>query len=265
MKKYLIALAVAALSACVNPYRANFNTTQDRYPSWLEGRFAPQSKATKLIPTDNIEADGQKLFEQGYIMIGYSRFDHPKLDSALALQEGKMRGADIVLLQKKFSQSLTETVTMTQWGPSETTDIREDTGVTSGTETTHIDRRVSITTSRGPETVYVPQQVDYFEHSATFWRKVERPIFGASVRDLSDEQKKKLETNRGLVVRSLVIDSPAYAADILKDDVILRFDGEGVPSAKRFYEDLLRKAGKTVPVSILRGNKTIEKKVTLNP
>jgi C-terminal processing protease CtpA/Prc len=154
---------------------------------------------------------------------------------------------------------------MTQWGPSETTDIREDTGVTSGTETTHIDRRVSITTSRGPETVYVPQQVDYFEHSATFWRKVERPIFGASVRDLSDEQKKKLETNRGLVVRSLVIDSPAYAADILKDDVILRFDGEGVPSAKRFYEDLLRKAGKTVPVSILRGNKTIEKKVTLNP
>lgn len=265
MKNIIVVLAVGLLSACVNPYRANFNSTQDRYPSWLESRFAPHTKAPKLIPTDNIEAEGQKLFEQGYIMIGYSRFDHPKLDSALAVQEGKARGADLVLLQRKFSQSLTETVTMTQWGPSETTDLHENTGVTSGTETTHIDRRISITTSRGPETVYVPQQVDYFEHAATYWRKIERPIFGASVRDLSDELKQKLQTNRGLVVRSLVIDSPAYAADVLKDDVILKIDGEGVPSAKRFYEDLIGKAGKDVTLSILRGNKTIEKKVKLNP
>jgi hypothetical protein len=246
MKRLLIAVSAALLGACVNPYRANFNSTTDRYPAWMAGRFAPSAAKPRLIKTEDIQEEGRKLAEKGYLMVGYSKFDHPALDENLALQEGKAVGADVVLLQKTFAKSLIETTTVTQWPPSETTELHENTRVEGESEkdTKHIDRRVEIRTSHGPETTYVPTQVDYYEHSATYWRKVSQPIFGAIVRDLSDEQKLILETNRGLVVRTIVTDSPAFQADLLKGDIILKIDGEPVASMQRFYDDLINKAGK---------------------
>lgn len=258
-------MSLLLLSACGNPYRANFNSTRDRHPQWLENRLAPKTKTPKLIETDEIQKEGWELAEKGYIMIGFAKFDLPRINPELALAEGKRAGADIVLLQRKFSKSLTETTTITQWPATETTEIRENTGVTGERGTHHINRRVDVTTYRGPETTYVPTQVDYFEHSATYWRKVERPIFGAIVMDLSDEQKQRLQTNRGLVVRTLVTDSPAYQADLLKGDIILKMDGEAVGGVKKFYDDLITRAGKTVLVTLVRNGKEIQIPVVLNP
>ncbi len=265
MRLLLITLIAALTAACANPYRSNFNSIQDRYPQWLESRLAPKAAAPDVVQTDDIQKEGWGLVEKGYVMIGFSRFDLPQISIDLAISEGKTRGADIVLVQKRFSKSLTETVTMTQWGPTETTEYREDTGISGDRGTRRVDRRVSVTTTRGPETVYVPQQVDYYEHSATYWRKVERTLFGAVVQDLTDEQKARLQTNRGLSVRALVTDSPAFQADLLKGDIILKIDGQQVPSAQKFYEGLIQKAGQDVKLSILRNDKTIEKTVRLNP
>lgn len=61
------------------------------------------------------------------------------------------------------------------------------------------------------------------------------------------------------------MDSPAYAADLLKGDIILKIDGAAVPSAQRFYETLASKAGVEIVLSGLRGDKTFERRVRLNP
>lgn len=265
MMKITILLLPMLIMGCANPYRANFNSTKEQYPAWLEARFSPKTGQPQLILSDDVQAGNWRLLEKGYLMIGFSKFDGPQIDVDLAVKEGRRVGADVVLVQRKFTKSLTETVTVTQWPPSETTEIREDTDVSGGKGTRQINRRVEITTSKGPETVFVPKQVDYYEHAATFWRKIERPIFGAVVRDLSDDQKQKLQTNRGLVVRNIIADSPAFEADLLKGDILLKIDGEPVPTARRFYEDIITLAGKQVTLTILRSDKKIDKKLTFNP
>jgi hypothetical protein len=231
----------------------------------MESRWAPTSNKPQLILSDDIRTANWDLLEKGYLMIGFSKFDGTDIDEALALQQAKKIGADVVLVQKKFTKSLTETVAITQWPANETTEITEDTDYTGNRGPKKVKRRIEVTTSRGPETVLVPKQVDYYEHSTTFWKKLEKPIFGAVVIDLSDELKQKLETNRGLVIRNIVMDSPAYNGDLLKGDIILKINGQPAPGSKKFYDDMITHAGKKMKLTILRGEKTLEKSILLNP
>ena len=198
-------------------------------------------------------------------MIGFSKFDGPDQDLNLALSEAKSVGADRVLVQKTYARTLTETVTVTDLPPSQTVTTQENTSISGDRGTRQINTQSEVTTFPGPVTSYVPEQVDYYEYSATFWRKLDKPLFGAFVQDIPDDLKQKLQTNHGLLVKNIVVDSPVSAADILKGDIILKIDGSPAPSAKKFYEGLAGKAGQSINLSILRDDNTFEKKVTLNP
>lgn len=264
--KFWKILLLGTLSSCVNPYRANFNSTLDRLPLWTQSRLAPSSEKPRLVETDDIKTENVRQFEKGYVMIGYSKFDAPGQISDLALKEAKMVGADVVLVEKKFSKTLTEIASITNWPPNETTEIREEGRSTGGKEGDKtITRRTEITTSKGPETVYVPKQVDYFDHSATYWRKMDRPIFGALVQELSDEQKERLQSNRGLSVKAVMTGSPAYQTDLLKGDIITEINGKPVSGIANFYQDLSTFAGKKITLSVLRGKTTTTHQVTLAP
>ena len=263
---YLFALSLNLLAGCVNPYRSNFNSTLDRQPKWIAARLAPSADKPRLVQSNDIQNDNWGLFERGYIMIGYSKFDGPGTDTYYVQAEARYIVADVVLLKNKKTKSLTETVAVTQWGPSETTDTNQTTNVVGprgGVST--VNTQSEVTTSESPETVYVPQQVDYYEHSATYWRKMTTPIFGAAVQDLTDALKQQLETNQGLVVRAVVIDSPAFKADLLKGDILLTMNGQPMPSAQRFYETIAQQAGKPVTFTVLRGDKRMDRTITLNP
>ena len=262
----LSALSLCLLAGCVNPYRSNFNSTLDRQPKWIAARLAPSPDKPRLVQSNDIQNDNWGLFERGYIMVGYSKFDGPETDNYYVQAQARSIGADVVLVQNKFTKSLTETVAVTQWGPSQTTDTNETTNVTGPRGGVHtVNTESEVTTSESPETVYVPQQVDYYEHSATYWRKMNTPIFGAAVQDLTDALKQQLETNQGLTVRAIVIDSPAFKADLLKGDILLTMNGQPMPSAQHFYETISQQAGKQVTFTVLRGDKRIDRSITLNP
>lgn len=250
------------LAGCMNPYRANFNSTFERTPIWMENRVGPKTAKPRLVTSNDLASDNWRFYEQGYIMIGFSKFDGAALDPKLAVEQARAVGADMVAVQNKYSKTLTETVTVTQWPSTETTDIQEDTSLPGGRR---ISRRTEVRTSRTPETVYVPKQVDYFEHSATFWRKLEKPVFGAFVQDLPDDQKRKLQSNQGVVVRAIMTGSPAFEADLLKGDFITAIDGKGVAGAQKFYQQLSANAGRRVELTVLRGASTFQRRVVLNP
>lgn len=259
------ALALIALSACANPYRANFNTTLDRLPAWMGTRFLPAPGKPRLIKSQDIRSDNWRQFEKGYVMVGFAKFDGPPLNLDQALAQAKAIDAEVVIVQERFTRSMTETVAVTQWPADETTEIREQSQSTGRRGPRQESRTTEIRVSRSPETVYLPKLVDYYEHAATFWRRIERPVFGALVQDLTDELKQKLQTNRGLVVRAVMVDSPAYQADLLKGDILMKIDGEPVSSARKFYNDVILLAGRDVNLSVLRGGKTMQRRLTLNP
>src|SRR5713226_1976940 len=93
------------------------------------------------------------------------------------------------------------------------------------------------------------------------------PYLGVSVEDISRENMSRygLREVRGVGVTQVLKDSPAEKAGLKKDDVILRFDGESVTSARKLTRLVSEaSADQTVRLTISRGGSEQEVSVTLS-
>jgi len=87
--------------------------------------------------------------------------------------------------------------------------------------------------------------------------------FGGIWRDLTDTERQELRSNRGVSVRLLVDDTPAFLADILPGDTLLAIDGEPVLNQQGVSNQLRARAGKAVSMAIYRRGNRFEKSVQL--
>ena len=91
-------------------------------------------------------------------------------------------------------------------------------------------------------------------------------FLGVSVEDISKENLSRygMREVRGVGVTQVVKDSPAEKAGLKKDDVILRFDGESVTSARKLTRLVGEaSADQTVRITISRGGSEQEVSATL--
>jgi len=56
------------------------------------------------------------------------------------------------------------------------------------------------------------------------------------------------------VVRSVISGTPAFNANVLRGDIILKISGEDVIDVPSFQKQIERMAGQTVSLDILRGD-----------
>ncbi|MGQ0549610.1 MAG: S1C family serine protease [Armatimonadota bacterium] len=96
--------------------------------------------------------------------------------------------------------------------------------------------------------------------------RVERPWIGIAGRSLTPDlvRERGLGVERGALIQDIVSESPAAAADLRSDDVIIALDGEGLGS----WEDLLgivaeREPGQRVRLTVVRGGARLNVEVTL--
>jgi S1-C subfamily serine protease len=120
------------------------------------------------------------------------------------------------------------------------------------------------TTTYGTSTTYVPVTVHRSDYGALYFVKI-RFGLGIVFRDLNNDERQELQTNKGVVVRVVVDGTPAFDADILVGDVITAVDGTGVAGVQTFRELLAERQGKLVSLSIVRRGQRIEKTVPLTP
>ncbi len=104
------------------------------------------------------------------------------------------------------------------------------------------------------------RRADYY---AGYWVKAKPPIIGVNVIPLSAEQHRAIGTNSGVLVRVVVIDSPAFKADIFKGDYLMTIGGDPVTSVEDFKSAARAHAGALVDVQILRDGQRITKQVKL--
>ena len=94
--------------------------------------------------------------------------------------------------------------------------------------------------------------------------KVTRAWLGIVFRPLPKEVMEQLGIDHGVQVYNVVPGDPADQAGIKPGDILLEFNGHKITDGERFrYLVAKSKVGATVPVKILRGNKTLTLKVTL--
>src|SRR5690606_36516369 len=110
-------------------------------------------------------------------------------------------------------------------------------------------------TTRTPGTFYtqnVPVTLQRYTYHSSFWRRIKPGTFGASLLPLSPELKQKLERNGGVVIDLIRDGSPAFNANILEGDVILRFSGEEILTVSDLIEKCRSSQGRRIDLEVWR-------------
>lgn len=263
----LVGALVLLLSGCVSGYKQFYQPTQGLTPEIVASRRPapppPVPAVERAQPTDSqviLDSYGKR----GFVMIGHSSFNSGQPESEQsAVEQGKEVGADLVLiLNPRYTGSVTSSVPITT--PTTTTSYSSGTATAYGSRGPVTAYGSGTTTTYGTTTNYVPMTVHRMDYGAVYFVK-QRFGLGVFVRDLNDSERQELQTNRGVAVRLVVDDTPAYNADVLAGDVITAIDNMPVSNAWTFNEALRGRGGQTVTLSLIRRGQPVVKSVRLNP
>jgi C-terminal processing protease CtpA/Prc len=181
-----------------------------------------------FIYSADAKHDNELANEAGYVMIGSSSFYGPQkvMTKEQLRDQAKNVGASMVIIQSKYKDT------------------------TSGAIPVAFANQYSATATA------IPYSISRNDTVATFWvrRDVSHMHFGAFCGPLPDDLRARLQRNTGLIVKSVVSGTPAFNADVLRGDIILRISGENVTDAASFQKQLERMAGQSISLDILRGD-----------
>lgn len=265
MRHLLVALSSLVLAGCASGYKSFYTQAPGATPDFISSIRASSPPATPALER-SAPADPQLVLaayaKRGYVMIGNSMFNSGQSESeSSALKQGSVVGADLVLiLNPQYTGSITTSVPITT--PTTTTSQSSGSATAYGPGGPVTAYGTATTTTYGSQTTYVPMTVHRSDFGAVYFVK-QRFSLGAFTRDLTDTERQELQSNQGVVVMTIVDDTPAFRADVLPGDVIRAIDGVAVPNAAGFTRMMTEMRGKKVTVAIVRGGQRIEKIVQL--
>lgn len=233
----------------------------------------PYSGETKVFAGSTTN-DLKEQYRNDYVIIGASSFQGPPQSKANddLMSQAKNVGADVVLYSCEYLGSHQTTMPWIQYNSGQA-----NTTISSGTASASVGGSggyangtgnyygSSTTTIPGTfSTQVVPTTVERYHYEAYFLRKGKPPILGIRNVPLPTEIRQQLERNTGVLVWVVINDSPAFNANILEGDVILKMNGEDVTSVKDFSGKIHQLAGQKVNIEIWRNGQLQTIPVKLN-
>jgi serine protease Do len=264
--------AIASLTGCVTAPNGFSRFYQDQAGGAITN-LPPYSGETKIVrQSDNVTNDLKELARNNYLLIGTSAFQGPPQSQDMLMAQAKKVGADVVIYSSVYLGSQETTVPFVQYHPGESyTTTSSGTlnanaygngGYAYGTGNYYGN---STTTSSGTySTEMIPITIQRYQYDVGYFRKGKTPVLGIVPKELPDEIRQQLQRNNGVYVWVVRNDTPAFYANILEGDVILKLNGENVESIKDFSEKLLPVVGKKVDLEIWRSGETKTISVQLN-
>jgi membrane-associated protease RseP (regulator of RpoE activity) len=202
--------------------------------------------------------DFLRMVEDNYELIGYSSFNAGPLSTEGAIAQAKKVKASVLLWYSQYTGTVSGVVPLTL--PKTDTAETNFSGSSGGTS---FSGRAS-TTLYGTETSYIPYSVSRSDYFVSYWIKKTPPVFGTRISDLPVEIKQKTGSNKGVLVRAVIKNSPAYKADILGGDVIKKIGNDDLSDWNSYYDAIGKYVGQEVEVILLRNGSTIRKSVKLD-
>ncbi|MDD5140987.1 MAG: PDZ domain-containing protein [Verrucomicrobiales bacterium] len=233
----------------------------------------PYSGSTKIFTqSTNPTNDLMEILRSGYGLIGVSAFQGPPQSQDMLKSQARKVGADIVLFSCVYLGSQQTAVPFLQYHPGQsytTTSsgtVNANTwgsgGYAYGTGNYYGN---STTTSPGTfSTQVVPVTVQRYQYEAGFFRKLQPSILGVLPQPLPPEIRQKLERNTGVIASIVGNDTPAFNANILEGDVILKINDEDVTSVTDLFEKNKKFAGQKVEIELWRNGQFKTNSVQLN-
>jgi hypothetical protein len=267
LKRLLLPVCAAFFAGCAsNPYKLTYTASvSDKVPKGEPAALRPADGEARLLSSQDLRADGIKLLQGGYRPVGRSKFRGQYVDASLALEQAREIGVGVVLVMQKHVGNETVSVAVQDWVPDRRIRVQESAQTqNSDSNVVQTQTHESVTTIEGEYvTRYEPQTVETFDHSASYWKKAPPPILGIFASDLDDAERKAQQSNKGVLVKVLVQNSPAFRADILRGDIVRRLGTHEVLGTDDFFEQVSAQAGKKVELQLWRDGKILTKTVEL--
>ena len=219
----------------------------------------PKDGEPKIYTSNNPSKDIADLETNHYAIIGESAFEGPiaNLDGVKAVC--KENGATIVLVYSQFLETKTiagtlslpttktSNVSGSVYGPNGTT-------LVNGTVTTH-----------GTDNIPYSYQIDRYNQTAVYFAKMNRKfLFGISWLEINSEIQKSVKRNTGVYVRIVYRDTPAFAANILPGDVIIKMGNQEIRNTTEFSQTFAKyKSGDKVSMDIWRNEQVLKFRIKL--
>lgn len=268
---------VALLSGCATNNFTKFyrDQTAGVSPAVLNENLKPFSGTTQVFSSNDLQRDGKDLMRRGYLVLGESAFEAGGNNTDAQLKEqAKLVGADLVLYATKFERSEQSYVPLVQYNPGQTS-----TTYSSGTANANVygsngvsaygtanSSGYSTTTSPGTfSTQVVPITVQRYAYNAIYWRQEKPRVLGVQTDNLPDEMRMALKRNTGAIIKMVINDSPAFRANLLPGDVLIKIDDTSIDSSEDFTQKVPTFAGKECVLTVLRDGKETKLPVKLNP
>lgn len=263
MKHYLFLIPFLIITGCANGYSQYYRSLTNAPTEVINERRAAPAPTTPEVMEVQTMPQSEEYAALGYVAIGYSSFHTgQKQPTTNAVIQGQKVGADlVVIVTPKFAGTRTGSIPITT--PTTSTSFTTSNATAYGTGGTATASGQSRTTTYGTQTTYMPLSVNHYNYMAVYFVKLKHNL-GAVWRDLTEEERAVLESNKGVVVQTVVKGSPAFRNDILVGDIVLSIDGSPVYGHAEASALIQEKAGREATLTIFRNGKLIDKLVTLN-
>lgn len=260
-----VALCALTLTACASGYKEFYRPMAGATPERIAATRAgppPATPALERVATSDMQVVADQYTKRGYGLIGFSSFNSGEAPSdSAALTHGAEVKADlVVILNPRYTGSVTSAVPITV--PTTTTSFSTGTATAYGPGGPVTAYGSGTTTTYGTSTTMVPITVNRQDFGAAYFVK-RKWSFGIVPRDLTDDERRALQSNRGLAVRLVVEGTPAFNEDILPGDLVTEIDGLPVANVAALGPMLQEREGRRINVTIVRNGVRLAKSVQL--
>ena len=265
MKRLVLLLLLASPSLqAKDGYSQFYTATPGATPEAVRANRANPPPAMPLVVrfSDDPNVVIQAYARKGYDSIGYSTFTsgRPEKEDGAIKQAQRVEADIVALLNPEFSESVTRVVPVTT--PTTQTTYSSGQATAYGNNGSVTAYGTGTSTTQGSTTTYVPRTTNRYEYGAIYFVKG-KFNFGAYTRPLNDSERRRLETNSGLVILLVVDDTPAFKSDILPGDILLSGNGIPISNEDVFSQIKTSNAGKTLNLLIDRDGRRVTKSVQL--
>jgi serine protease Do len=270
----LLLVSIVLISGCTSGYSQYYtDLTQNQINFDQSGfRFLRTGEEPQIQAGNNPEEDDIAMMTEGYVSIGFSSFNGKVESIENAKTQAKKVGATKVLVYSKYTNTVSGAIPVTTYSPGQyiTTNnygnfsantygsggySSNTYGNYSGTSSTYIPG--SSTTN------YVPYNVQRYDQLATYWITKTRWMLGVRDSETPDYIKKELGTNKGIMLRVVIKDTPAYDADLFAGDVVTKLNDDVITNMQHWGKAINTHSGQTVALTIYRDGEYLEKSVAL--
>ena len=259
--KLLLTLIALGLVGCANPYAAFYFDQTGGLDITQSDRVVLSDAPPKVYRGNDPEADRKTLLQNGYALVGYSHFNAASASESQLIAQAKKVRAEMVVTYSAYTNTVSGTIPLTM--PNTRTSTTTMTGSAYGPSGYTSMSGTAYTTSTGTQTTYIPYSTNRYDFAADYWVKLKPFSFGAYFDDLTPEARREIGSNKGVIVTTVVNDSPAFMADIFEGDILRSFNDEEIVNSVDFGAKISGAAGQRVEVGVLRGAEMLLKQVEL--